>query len=91
MRGGGGRWKFLLTEIKCSCGFGAGGGGWGFWGCLGRPTSPPGGRVGSENNTLLPMTMTHDLSTFWNVGGPTLSYGNLGGGRIKIIKILTKP
>ena len=32
----------------------------GILGCLGRPTPPPGGRAGSENNTLLPMTMICD-------------------------------
>ena len=35
-------------------------------GCLGRPTPPPGGRAGSENDTLLPMTMTCDWLKFWN-------------------------
>ena len=34
--------------------------------CLGRPTPPPGGRAGSENNTLLPMTMTCDRLKFWS-------------------------
>ena len=34
--------------------------GGGILGCLGRPTPPPGGRAGSENDTLLPMTMTCD-------------------------------
>ena len=38
----------------------------GFWGCLGRPTPPPGGRAGSENDTLLPMNMTRDRPKFWN-------------------------
>ena len=33
---------------------------------LGRPTPPAGGRAGSENDTLLPMTMTRDRQTFWN-------------------------
>ena len=41
-------------------------GGGGFWGCLGRPTPPPGGRAGSENDTLLPMTMTCDRLKFWS-------------------------
>ena len=41
--------------------FGGGGGG-----CLGRPTPPPGGRAGSENNTLLPMTMICDRLKFWS-------------------------
>ena len=42
------------------------GGGGGILGCLGRPTPPPGGRAGSENNTLLPMTMTCDRLKFWS-------------------------
>ena len=40
-------------------------GGGGILGCLGRPTPPPGGRSGSENDTLLPMTMTCDRLKFW--------------------------
>ena len=43
-----------------------GGGGGGILGCLGRPTPPPGGRAGSENDTLLPMTMTCDRLKFWS-------------------------
>ena len=43
--------------------------GGGILGCLGRPTPPPGGRAGSENDTLLPMTMTCDRLKFWS--GPT--------------------
>ena len=35
-------------------------------GCLGRPTSPHVGCVGSENDTLLPMTMTCDQLKFWS-------------------------
>ena len=35
-------------------------------GCLVRPTPPSGGRAGSENDTLLPMTMTCDRLKFWN-------------------------
>ena len=35
-------------------------------GILGCPTPPPGGRVGSENDTLLPMTMTCDRLKFWS-------------------------
>ena len=42
------------------------GGGGGILGCLGRPTPPPGGRAGSENNTLLPMTMICDRLKFWS-------------------------
>ena len=40
----------------------------GFWGggILGRPTPPPGGRAGSENDTLLPMTMICDRLKFWS-------------------------
>ena len=39
---------------------------WGILGCLGHPTPPPGGRAGSENNTLLPMTMICDRLKFWS-------------------------
>ena len=53
----------------------------GILGCLGRPTPPPGGRAGSENDTLLPLAITHDRPKF--LGGQKLSSGNLGGGRIK--------
>ena len=35
-------------------------------GILGRPTPPHGGRAGSENDTLLPITMTCDRLKFWN-------------------------
>ena len=55
----------LLNFQKCSWGyethaqfFFSGGGG--ILGCLGRPTPPPGGRAGWENETLLPMAMTCD-------------------------------
>ena len=41
----------------------SGGGG---FGCLGRPTPPPGGCAGSENDTLLPMTMICDRLKFWS-------------------------
>ena len=37
-----------------------------FW-CLGRLTPPPVGRAGSENDTLLPMTMTCDRLKFWSL------------------------
>ena len=40
--------------------------GGGILGCLGRPTPPPGGRAGSENDTLLPMTMICDRLKFWS-------------------------
>ena len=63
----------FVTEIfqKCSWGsethankkYFSGGG---ILGCLGRPTPPPGVRAGSENNTLLPMTMTCDRLKFWS-------------------------
>ena len=57
-------------------------GGGGILGCLGRPTPPPGGRAGSENDTLLPMTMICDRLKFWSgPAGQKLSSGNLG--RIK--------
>ena len=42
------------------------GGGGGGLGCLGRPTPPPRGRAGSENDTLLPMTMTRAWLKFWS-------------------------
>ena len=38
----------------------------GVLGCLGCPTPPPEGRAGSENDTLLPMTMTCDRLKFWS-------------------------
>ena len=41
---------------------------WGILGYLGRPTPPPGGRAGSENDTLFPLTMTRDRPKFWNFG-----------------------
>ena len=40
--------------------------GGGFWGVWGAPTPPPGGRAGSENDTLLPMTMICDRLKFWS-------------------------
>ena len=59
----------------------------GDFGVFGRPTPPPGGRAGSEDYTLLPMTMTCDRLKCWNgpawLGGQKLSSGNLGGGRIQ--------
>ena len=56
---------------------------------FGAPHAPTGGRAGSENDTLLPMTMTCDRLKFWNsrLGGQKLLSGNLGGGRIKKIII----
>ena len=73
--GGGGEKFFFPTKFffqKCSWGsethanknlfFGGGG----ILGCLGRPTPPPGGRAGSENDTLLPMTMICDRLKFWS-------------------------
>ena len=72
--GGGGRWKYwtefffslrnvpgVLKRQKKKKNFGGG-----ILGCLGRPTPPPGGRAGSENNTLLPMAMTCDRLKFWS-------------------------
>ena len=41
-------------------------GGGGILGCLGRPTPPPGGRAGSESDTLLPMAMICDRLKFWS-------------------------
>ena len=69
----------------------------GDFGVFGAPTPPSGGRAGSENDTLLPMTMTCERSgPAVRLGGQKLSSGNLGGGRIQNknknkIKILTKP
>ena len=44
---------------------GGGGGVWGVWGAP-RP-HPGGGHVGSENDTLLPMTMICDRFKFWSL------------------------
>ena len=41
---------------------------WGVWG------APPGGRAGSENNTLLPMTMIGDRLKFWSGPASVKSY-----------------
>ena len=62
--------------------------GGGILGCLGRSTPPAGGHAGSENNTLLPMTMTCAglNSVTVRLSGQKLSSGNSGGGRIKKIK-----
>ena len=77
--GGGGWWKFLVTEkiLTQKTKFCLGGGGeiifvpkknilGGDFGEFGAPHAPPGGRAGSENDTLLPMTMTCDRLKFWN-------------------------
>ena len=61
--GGGGGEKMFLKRMQTKIYFSGGGG---ILGCLGRPTPPPGGRAGSENNTLLPMTMTCDRLKFWS-------------------------
>ena len=61
MRGGGGR---KISEFFFPTKIFRGGGG--ILGCLGRPTPPPGGRAGSENDTLLPMTMICDRLKFWS-------------------------
>ena len=55
---------FFETHANKNLFFGGGGGG--ILGCLGHPTPPPGGRAGSENNTLLPMTMIWDRLKFWS-------------------------
>ena len=39
-------------------------------GVFGAPHAPTGGRAGSENDTLLPMTMTCDQLKFWS--GPAV-------------------
>ena len=74
--GGGGGVVEFLTEKKCSAKKSSWGPktqkkkiifrGGGILGCLGRPTPPPGGRAGSENDTLLPMTMICDRLKFWS-------------------------
>ena len=50
-------WGSETHAIEFFCGGG---------GFLGRPTPLPGGRAGSENDTLLPMTMTCDRLKFWS-------------------------
>ena len=52
----------------------------GDFGVFGAPHAPPGGRAGSENDTLLPLTMTRDRPI---LGGQRISSGSLGSGRIK--------
>ena len=74
--GGGGELQFLtekkISAEKCSWGFKRGGGrkisggGLGVFGAPHAPPAPPGGREGSENDTLLPMTMTCDRLKFWS-------------------------
>ena len=49
----------------------------GILGCFGHPTSPPGGRTGLENYTLLPMTMTCDRLKFWSTHTQTHIYTQL--------------
>ena len=76
VRGGGGGCNFLTEKknsakkcswgLKTPCKYYFFSEGRGFWGCLGRPTPPPGGRAGSKNNTLLPMTMICDRLKFWS-------------------------
>ena len=49
------------------------------WSVINRQT---GGCVGSENDTLLPLTMTHDENVeMIHLGVKKLSSGNLDGGR----------
>ena len=48
------------SETHAQFFFRGGGGFWGVWG------APPGGRAESENDTLLPMTMTCDQLKFWS-------------------------
>ena len=64
-------------------------GGGGILGCLGRPTPPPGGRAGSENDTLLPMTMTCDRLKFWSLAVKSYHLETLAAEEYKI-KIKTK-
>ena len=67
-RGGGGEVEFpkMFLGFWNACKKKISGGGGGILGCLGRPTPPPGGRAGSENDTLLPMAMTCDRLKFWS-------------------------
>ena len=71
----------ISQSVVCIYFFRGGGGDFGVFGALHAPTR------GSENDTLLPMTMTCDRLKFWSgpvrLGGEKLSSGNLGGGRIK--------
>ena len=59
--GGGGR---IISDFFFPTKFFFGGGG--DFGVFGAPTPPPGGRAGSENDTLLPMTMICDRLKFWS-------------------------
>ena len=59
---------------------------WGDFGWfVGAPRPPPpGGCVGSGNDKLLPLTMTHDENVeMIHLGVQKLSSGNLDGGRKK--------
>ena len=67
-------------------------GGGGVFGAPHVPTQGSLGRAGSENDTLLPLTMTRNRSKFWNgpawrskviIRKPCPGLGGLGGGRIK--------
>ena len=52
-------------------------------GCLAAHHAPPGGHAGSENDTLLPWTMTHDQRKFRNDPPPVQK---LSSGKIQINK-----
>ena len=65
LRAGRGRRNFFLFAQKFSWGLKTPKKNWGgILGCLVRPTPPPGGHAGSENDTLL--HMTRDRTKFWN-------------------------
>ena len=61
------------------------------------PHAPPGDRVGSENDTLISLTMIDENFGTIRLAVQKLSSGNLGGGREitninkQIQKILIKP
>ena len=101
--GGGGEVEFLtekkISAKKCSWGlktqkffsllnfFGGGD-----FGVFGAPHAPPGGRAGSENDTLLPMAMTCDRLKFWSWSGLAVnSYHPETLAAEEEKKILTKP
>ena len=90
--GGGWGWKFLFTKIffckknvpwvlKRKINKKIGGGG--DFGVFGAPHAPPVGRTGSENDTLLPMTMTRDRQKFWNLAVKSYHPETLAAGKNK--------
>ena len=53
------RWSGVTIYVERT----TGGGGGGDFGVFGGAPHPPGGHAGSESDTLLPLTMTHDRRT----------------------------